>query len=91
MACVISEERQFWLRVESNSSWTFCSGDFEGMLKQSTQQTMVVTKRDGRLVSFDSQLITRAIEKAFGILFGNDIEPPRKRVPVILSKLLNDT
>lgn len=35
------------------------------MLKQSTQQTMVVKKRDGRLVSFESHLITRAIEKAF--------------------------
>ncbi len=35
------------------------------MLENTVRQTMNVTKRDGRLVSFDFRLITRAIEKAF--------------------------
>ena len=35
------------------------------MLKKSAQQTMNVQKRDGRLLSFDAQLVARAIEKAF--------------------------
>ncbi len=42
-----------------------CLGDCEGMLEQAIQQTMIVKKRDGRLVSFDAELIIRAIEKAF--------------------------
>ena len=35
------------------------------MVKSTTTQTMNVNKRDGRQLSFDAQLITRAIEKAF--------------------------
>lgn len=35
------------------------------MVKSATQQTMNVRKRDGRQLSFDAKLITRAIEKAF--------------------------
>jgi ribonucleoside-diphosphate reductase alpha chain len=39
---------------------------FDGMLSSAkTIQTMNVKKRDGRQVSFDANLITRAIEKAF--------------------------
>jgi ribonucleoside-diphosphate reductase alpha chain len=39
--------------------------NIDGMLNSTTQQTMNVTKRDGRQLSFDAPLITRAIEKAF--------------------------
>ena len=32
---------------------------------EATQQDMNVTKRDGRVLSFDPELITKAIQKAF--------------------------
>ena len=39
-------------------------GEYEGMLK-ATEQELNVRKRDGRVVSFDSTLISNAIKKAF--------------------------